>query len=806
MLLYFFLIAWLLFYRKKVEYQCACFARYITRLKWDSNKEWHYMVAAAYNKSSFQRYDSIEYEHTATHWCDLSASRMDIRIPLCLLTMTCIVVQAELGDVNKGLQYQLHKCSTKSSSMFKAIAHQLRCLKSSVFRCLLFHEPTNRQHEETEMLRGVINSGQHIKPHTWHIALPNKYSLYIDFLHFHLPMSSNCESVTTVSIKSFRRTPEQPTHTNCGHRMPWHISFSNSHAIVQCSDKHNTPEGFHFVMTFQSFDIQLSSVSLVQLNEHELYFKVFTVANLAFGKALSYHETEIQLHIVIMVHNIVALQHSPSALLKLKIYDGPGPLSPEVITANSHIELSSYQGFVKYSAMIHDKIVDAYACANNHSYINSLYLNWTSNLYRSYRYKYDKTIDLYQTSENCLRSNNRYESFHLRGTSGRCWLLNVHSAMTVNQMTFTGVNMLRHNPSNRNPTCQYGGLFVVFVRYGPHIKHHSLNYITICSNISDKTTFPISKTQNLKYYSVVMIFITFDRYSHGFIDVTMDHDQECFGSNIAISRGPSCSSILSSWRDKKYYAGRTMTVCTDVWLLNEIDVFESLPAENCIFTLDYVQLGFPVGTFKLSAYSYLVPHTDLSFDSSPESSLEMDVEMKTFFLNPANSATTNFNFTLSVLEHNEYSFDFPHYTIFSIRLLGYNKFPTFAIRVQFIEHRICSPQKPVISIIDPSVDILTDDVIHIIGENISDVYLSPCHPYDEISSSVYFYQGYNRGTCRSLVKGHRCSHSVSHYHIINIHYSPHTSLVTPQEVDISLKINTKLCHRLFIKYRNFGIH
>ena len=707
---------------------------------------------------------------------------MDIRIQLCLIAIiyaTRTVVQADIGDVNIDLQYQLRKCISRSSSVFSAIAQQLWCLKASLFRCLLFHEPTNRQHEETEMLCGVINSGQQIKPHTWHIALTNKYSLYIDFLHFLLPMSPHCKSTATVSIKSLQL--EQPTHTYCGYRMPWHISFFHSHARVQCIAEYNTPQGFHFVMTFQSFDIQLSSVSLVQLNEHELHFKAFTVANLAIGKALSFHETEIQLHIVIMVCNKIVLQHSPSALLKLKIYDGPGPLSPEIITPNSRVELSSYQGFVTYSTVIHDKIIDAYTNANNHSYINSLYLNWTSNFHDYSWYKYDKI----KNSENCLISMDL--SFNLRGTSGQCWLLHTHNSMIIDQMTFTGVNMLRHSPSNRSPTCQYGGLFVFFVN--SNITHHSLNYITICSNISDKTIFPINRPQNLRDDLLVLTFITFDGYSHGFVDITADNDQRCFGSNIAISRGPSCSSILSSWRDEKLIPGRTMSVCTDVWLLNEIDMFESLPVENCTFTLDHVQLGFPVATFKMSVYNYLIDHTDLSFDSGAESSLEMDVEMKIFQQNSANSVSTNVSFTVSLpaFEHNEYSFDFPHYTIFSVRLLGYNKFPTFAIRVHFIERRICSPQDPVIGSYNHNMNTSADDVIHIIRENISDVYLSPRHPYDELLSSVYQYEGYNRGTCRSLVKGHKCSHSVSHYHIINIHYPPHTSLVTPQEVDISLK-------------------
>ena len=286
-----------------------------------------------------------------------------IRNHLCLIwivSVMCIFVQADIGEVSKILHNQLYWCQNKSSSLFSGIAQLLSCLKSSLFRCLLFHEPNTRHQEVTELCCGVINSGHQMKANTWHITVHNQYGLYIDFLHFHLPNSPRCISVATVSIKSTGTLSEQSMHTYCGHRMPWFISFRHSQAKVLCSDEYNTPRGFHFVMTFQAFDSKLPSVSLVQLTDHELYSEVFTFASLAIGQALSLDEAEIQLHIVITVYNKIVLYiFSLSAFSLLKIYDGPGSLSPQITTRESRVELSSYQGFVKYSSRIHDNITDA---------------------------------------------------------------------------------------------------------------------------------------------------------------------------------------------------------------------------------------------------------------------------------------------------------------------------------------------------------------------------------------------------------------------------------------------------------------
>ena len=734
-----------------------------------------------------------------------------IRNHLCLIWMVCVMcifVQADIGELRKKLHNQLYWCQNKSSSLLSGIAQLLSCLTSSVFRCLLFHEPNARHQEVTELCCGVINSGHQIKPNTWHIAVHNQYGLYIDFLHFHLPNSPRCMSVATVSIKSVSTLlSEQSMHTYCGHRMPWFISFPHSQAKVLCSDEYNTPRGFHFVMTFQAFDSKLPSVSLVQLTEHELYLEAFTFASLAIGQALSSDETEIQLHIVIMPYNkIVIYIFSLSAFSLLKIYDGPGSLSPQIPTRESWVELSSYQGFLKYTTRIHDNITDAYTFAQTVSIIDPLLLNWTGNFQY---YKEDEFFkdysELFNNSRKCL-----YSTVHqLQGTSGRCWLFNRIDSITVHQMTFTGVNMLRHGPSSISSSCQYGGLFVYLVNAFSNVNDHSLNYVTLCTNVSDKIIFPLNNTDHLDDHNdekkdyFIVIFITFEGYSNGYIDLTFGEDQECFGSNIIISRGLYGSKILSHWDDFSVSDGsildnidnlnlkeRTTIMCRDVWLLNEIDIFESLPFQNYTFTLDHALLGFPVASCNMTIYGYYIHQTYFSVDSNAKSSLEIAVEINTSKQISATSEMVKFNFTVPPFVQSEHILDSPDYTTFKLKLLGYDKFPTFAIRVQFVENLICSPHERLTTFQNMLVNSVAKHVIYRIEGNISDVYLSPRHPYDELLSSIYSSAGYNGGTCRAIVKGHKCSYLKSHYQIIKIHYLPHKTLVTPQEIDISMKKTT----------------
>ena len=236
------------------------------------------------------------------------------------------------------------------------------------------------------------------------------------------------------------------------------------------------------------------------------------------------------------------------------------------------------------------------------------------------------------------------KTFHLPGTSALCWLEKFHTSMTIHQMTFIGMNTLHHSPPSTLPTCQYGGLFVVWVIHACKRDVTVGNYITICSHVSQKTVFPINNTLNDWYcQSLLLVFITFKGYSNGFVDITIGEDEECFGSDVAISKGPFGRNIMSHWTDQSISVmERKITLCTDVWLMNEIDIFDSVPFENYTFTLDHSQLGFPVAKYKMIIYSSFIYRSDFFRDSTAMSPLEMNA----FISLQTKLTTTNFNFSV----------------------------------------------------------------------------------------------------------------------------------------------------------------
>ena len=98
-------------------------------------------------------------------------------------------------------------------------------------------------------------------------------------------------------------------------------------------------------MTFQAFDVTLSSVVVTQLNEyrsHVGYTKsdytndiVWPLAYFSIGQESNLHETEIHLHIQIQISHKLQVNFFPDAFSNLRIHDGPGVLSPGPISCSA---------------------------------------------------------------------------------------------------------------------------------------------------------------------------------------------------------------------------------------------------------------------------------------------------------------------------------------------------------------------------------------------------------------------------------------------------------------------------------------
>ena len=692
------------------------------------------------------------------------------------IVVSCMLVHADIGGVHVGLHYQLQRCLCNSYSLHTCLAQQLLCFKSSLLRCLMFREPLADPHTEIRPFCGVINTGKQLISHTWHISVPSMFSLYINVLHFNLPMTPDCKFGTKVSVMLTSNHSEQTMHTYCGHRVPWELSFLQSQITLMYNTENTTPKGFHFVMTFQPFDITLPSVGITQLNKHETYQKSINSFN--FGVSMkTEHKSfiaclsilqerrciriEIQLHIIVMVHLMISLYSSPEMFERMTIYDGPGILSPVVSSGpnNTFLDLSSYQANIKYSNEAHGGIINAYRYANSHSHINSKTLAWT--VMRATKY-----CDL------------SHDGVSIRTQRNAACYIDHSIIITIHHMKFTGINMLHHSSSiaYHSATCQYGGLFVLKTP-------DTTEYFTICTNVKNRLVIPFTAYKGDARGTLfdwisegimgMVIFITFPGYSHGFIHLTTESDTDCYGTNFAIARGPSCNNHITAW-DDDFGINVQGKQCTDLWLMNDIDYFAPSPFENCLFVFDHAQLGTLLGPFKMiagSSTSVVYSRTFLVNAKSNTWVGNMNVEINIIKYLQDKTNMIKENFTVSLLTKNEYHFKSVAFTVFSITFSFREQFPLYAIRIMFAEDMICKD---------------ADNILQLYDSNL-DVYLPNHHPYRIFPDRLEHLWGYNQGKCRILIVGSLCSPLVSHYQIIRIHYSPHKSLISPHEIDISLK-------------------
>ena len=302
-----------------------------------------------------------------------------------LLIVILSVVQADIGNVHTVLKYQLQKCTIIRHSVRSAFSLLLQCIESSVYRCLLFHEPLGRVHvTQMKGACGVINSGQKLEPNWWNIDVHSKYSLSINFLHFHLPCFSYCEGIyVSLDLPGVLHHPRHKRY--CGYQMPWNMSQSTPSGIVTLYREHELVKDYYFVLTFEAFDINSPLVGVVferfrnmVLRNPRTSFSVGITRNTAF----SLFDTEGHIYLTAHLISQIVVKHPTApksihgmkynylynwsdfihptsstpliSMFNIRVYDDPGILSLLIVPkCNTTIEyctyyLSSYKGFFKY--------------------------------------------------------------------------------------------------------------------------------------------------------------------------------------------------------------------------------------------------------------------------------------------------------------------------------------------------------------------------------------------------------------------------------------------------------------------------
>ena len=723
---------------------------------------------------------------------------MDSRTQYCLvlITVSILVVDAEIGGVYLVLKYQLRHCLCKPSGNYlqSCFTQQQFCLKSSIFRCLMFHEPCANPRNVTRPVCGVINMGNQLMSHTWHITVLSTFGLQINFLKFYLPMSPNCQFGTKVIVNTAHNNSKNLFLIYCGDRVPWHLSFPQPHATIKCDTESIIPQGFSFVMTFEAFDIALSSV--VQLNQIQLHainvFHVktkyrpstdFTFAILRIGQEGNFVKTEVRIHILVTVLCRIVLQSTPDIFSQITIYNGPGILSPIIAPSakSTQLNLFSYQAYIKYSVMLKGNVTEKYNEARNQSYSNRSNLTWMGLI----RY-FNKDCKL---GEDLSRNPQIHVPQHRsRETSvfAIC-LIKFSTIITIHRMTFTGFNMLLHSPStiSLSATCQYGGLFVLGA--------NGTEYLKLCADVRPSFTIPFNAFEGPAGGGgpEYIVFATFHGYSSGSLHLTSGKDHGCSGLNIEFSRGPSCNNYITIWDDLYWrhyiWSSQPQSNCTDVWIMNDIDYFDPSPFENCTFVLDPDRVEFLTGSIKIiTSVSFSISYPSASLVNSQRSVLPGDMNVELDMLKDIHRrTTTRASFSAPFLTQNEYEFNSVGRIVFKINFSVYDKFPAFAIRIQILTQTkfICHKENTIYNRYSPYPPYF---IYRMENSNV-DVYLPRDHPYSPYAHHNSLMYKYNRGMCRVLIIGQVCSCLVSHYDIIQIHYYPHKSLISPHEINISFK-------------------
>ena len=180
--------------------------------------------------------------------------------------MTYFFVQANIGEVYTALRVKLHNCIHQSNSLRSTLGYQQMCLES-LNRCLVFLKPRGKSYAELNMalnqLCGGLNTGEHFWKNTWKISIPGKLGIYIVIHHFQLPAVEQ-KGHTLCRRASVQVTTKGSNQTFCGHRVPWNISSLSSNAQITLFTIDKEQRDRYFVMSFEAFDKNSSSIGLVQ--------------------------------------------------------------------------------------------------------------------------------------------------------------------------------------------------------------------------------------------------------------------------------------------------------------------------------------------------------------------------------------------------------------------------------------------------------------------------------------------------------------------------------------------------------------
>ena len=117
-----------------------------------------------------------------------------------LVTMISLTsVSSGALDTGSGLDYKLSLCvDGYRNQVLEALGSFFKCVRSSFYRCLEFHQPQHENRIELHLICGVINSGFDMKPTQWTIKVCSPLHISIRMLHFHIAHLKECKNAYVI--------------------------------------------------------------------------------------------------------------------------------------------------------------------------------------------------------------------------------------------------------------------------------------------------------------------------------------------------------------------------------------------------------------------------------------------------------------------------------------------------------------------------------------------------------------------------------------------------------------------------------
>ena len=469
----------------------------------------------------------------------------------------------------------LRRCSkpgrVSGNDLRLSLRHQFFCFDAGFNQCLANEMIPTGSKMKKNLLCGIIDTKQKL-PRLWTIRVHSEFGISLEFCNFHLPPSRGC---TKTWLKLLSPSLGK-IFVYCGKRVPWDFSFRDHAVKLEYKHSENNINSNHFNLVYKALDFNVSATGLVQEN----YFRKYLLTFVYFTTQQPSQNILVKLHITVGVakKSCIRLPKRRDPIIgphDLKLYDGPGPLSPIHTIPNNKqfICVNSFHAYVQYyMTSFHESQRNQFVGAKKYQRL----LNWSSRRIELSSCPSDDNggpVEISSSGKKRLSCKVRiFPREHIDVMSTSRSLLQLH------RLRFQGPDTLI--PDAYNDVCQYGGLYLM---------HHNeeagiyKEFIRLCSDIDE---LDLPATFNAEKEDVLaVIFISFPGYSSSDLHITAK-SSNCSQKqivNVACDKVPFTSSSYETNSKQKF------PICFEIWLMYNVNYYSEI-SEKCRIENDLTDL------------------------------------------------------------------------------------------------------------------------------------------------------------------------------------------------------------------------